>query len=294
MSLTREQPCGFALMQGKTIQIFLPDGNARGVRLAEITSRTVLAILVPRAHLDIASERPELSRVGLYFLVGEEEGGGQPLVYVGEAEDVLARLRQHNKGKDFWTFAVVVVSKTQSFTKTHVKYLESYCHEAIGRAGRFRVENTTLPARPFASESMEADLHDNFETMRVLVATLGYPLFDEITSSSKDDMLVCRGKEAEARGEYTEDGLVVFEGSSANLEEVRSAVGTWVTRIRDPLISAGVLKRDGTVYRFAANHVFASPSAAAVAVLGRNANGWIEWKFADGRTLSEVKRSDVA
>ncbi len=232
-------------MQGTTIQIFLPDGNARGVRLAEITSRTVLAILVPRAHLDIASERPELSRVGLYFLVGEEEGGGQPLVYVGEAEDVLARLRQHNKGKDFWTFAIVVVSKTQYFTKTHVKYLESYCHAAIERAGRFRLENTTLPARPFASESMEADLHDNFETMRVLVATLGYPLFDEIASSSKGNILVCRGKEAEARGEYTEDGL------------------------------------------------FASPSAAAVAVLGRNANGWIEWKFPDGRTLSEVKRSDV-
>jgi len=28
----------------KTIQIFLPDGNARSVRIAEITSRTVQAI----------------------------------------------------------------------------------------------------------------------------------------------------------------------------------------------------------------------------------------------------------
>ena len=280
-------------MPGKTIQIFLPDGNARGVRLADITSQTVLAILVPRAHLEIAAERPELSRVGLYFLVGEEEEGGQSLVYVGEAEDVLARLRQHNRSKDFWTSAIVVVSKTQSFTKTHAKYLESFCHEAIGRSGRFRLENTTVPARPFTSEAMEADLHDNFETLRVLVATLGYPLFDAITPSSKRDTLFCLGREAEAQGEYTEDGLVVFEGSSANLEEVKSAVGSWVTRVRDPLINAGVLRRDGSVYRFTANHVFASPSAAAVAVLGRNANGWTEWKFADGRTLSEVKRPDV-
>src|SRR5438874_7563747 len=56
---------------GKTIQIFLPDGNPRGVKIAEFTSRTVKAILVPRAQLDFACERPELEAVGLYFLAGE-------------------------------------------------------------------------------------------------------------------------------------------------------------------------------------------------------------------------------
>ena len=276
-------------MQGKTIQIFLPDGNARGLRLAEITSRTVLAIAIPRANLDVAANRPELSGVGIYFLIGDSEEG-QPLVYVGEAEDTLARLRQHNKGKDFWSTALAVVSKTQYFTKTHVKYLEWYCHEAMKRAERFQLENSTLPACPFVSESMKADLHDNFETIQVLAATLGYPLFDQIKPPARNAVLLCRGKEAEAKGEYTEDGLVVFAGSTANLEEVKSAAGTWVTRIRQPLIDAHILDRTGNVYRFAKNHVFRSPSAAAVAVLGRNANGWTEWKFADGRTLDEVKR----
>ena len=37
---------------GKTIQIFLPDGNPRSVKIAEITSRTVQAILIPRSKLD--------------------------------------------------------------------------------------------------------------------------------------------------------------------------------------------------------------------------------------------------
>ncbi len=279
-------------MQGRTIQIFLPDGNARGVRLADITSRTVLAIAIPRAHLDVAATRPELSGVGIYFLIGDSEEEGQPLVYVGEAEDTLARLRQHNKGKDFWSIALAIVSKTQYFTKTHVKYLEWYCHEAIQRAERFHLENSTLPACPFISESMKADLQDNFETIQVLAATLGYALFDEIKQPAKKDLLFCRGKEAQAKGEYTEDGLVVFAGSTANLEQVKSAAGTWVTRIRQPLIDARILERDGNVYRFAKNHVFRSPSAAAVAVLGRNANGWTEWTFADGRTLSDARRGD--
>ena len=40
----------------KTIQIFLPDGNPRGVKLAQITSRTVLAVHVSRSMLEVAAE----------------------------------------------------------------------------------------------------------------------------------------------------------------------------------------------------------------------------------------------
>ncbi len=45
---------------GKTIQIFLPDGNPRGVKVAEFTSRTIQAVLLPRAQLDFACTRGEL------------------------------------------------------------------------------------------------------------------------------------------------------------------------------------------------------------------------------------------
>lgn len=278
------------MSQGKNIQIFLPDGNPRGVKLSEITSRTVQVVLVPRAHLEIAARRPEVGAVGVYFLVGPGDGEAAPLVYVGEAEDCLARLRQHNNAKDFWQVALVCVSRTYHFTKTHVKYLEWYSHQAIARAGRYRLENPTAPSCPHVSEPMKADLEDNFEPLQVLTSALGYPLFDEIQHPAKGDMLYCRGKQAEAAGEYTEDGFVVFEGSTANLEEVKSAAGAWVSRIRSTLVESGTLVSADGVYRFARSQVFTSPSAAAVAVLGRNANAWLEWKFGDGRTLHEVVR----
>ncbi|MDP2000873.1 MAG: DUF4357 domain-containing protein [Rhodoferax sp.] len=41
------------------------------------------------------------------------------------------------------------------------------------------------------------------------------------------------------------------------------------------------------------DHLFSSPSMAAMAVMGRSANGWIEWKAANGKTLDEVKRQVV-
>ena len=65
----------------------------------------------PRAHLDAAAKRPELQQVGLYFLVGESDTEDRQLVYVGEAEDCVVRLRQHNKSKDFWRVALAVTSK---------------------------------------------------------------------------------------------------------------------------------------------------------------------------------------
>ncbi len=76
-------------VSGKTIQIFLPDGNPRSIKIAEITSRTVLAILIPRPKLDEASQRDELNNVGVYLLFGQTDAKAQ--VYVGEAENCLSR-----------------------------------------------------------------------------------------------------------------------------------------------------------------------------------------------------------
>src|SRR5215203_2111411 len=126
-------------MLGKTIQIFLPDGNPRSVKIAEITSRTVQAVLIPRANLDFAGTRGELSNVGVYFLIGSLEDEGKPLVYVGEAEDCFVRLKQQNKSKEFWSVALAIVSKTHYFTKTHVKYLEWYCYDTALKVNRYQV-----------------------------------------------------------------------------------------------------------------------------------------------------------
>lgn len=279
-------------IQGKTIQIFLPDGNPRGVKIAEITSRTVQAILIPRAHLDFACSRPEMENVGVYFLVADPEEGKKPLLYIGEAEECIPRIKQHNKGKDFWTSALVIVSKTRYFNKTHVKYLEWFCHEEVKRAGRFQLENAVIPTEPFASESIQSDLQDNFDTLKILVSTLGFPFFDEIKAPKTDEVLYVKGKGVAATGEYTEDGLVVFKGSTAYLKETPSA-GNTIRRIRASLVESGVLVKESDAYRFSTNYIFSAPSTAAGVVLGKNANGWVEWRYGDGRTLDKVKRETI-
>lgn len=274
---------------GKTIQIFLPDGNPRSIKLAEITSRTLQAILIPRAKLDEAKKREELRQCSVYYLIGASDEDVKQQIYVGEAEDAYTRLRQHNKAKDFWITTIAIVSKTHHLTKTHIKYLEWLSYKEAETVGRYVLENANVPSKPFVSESMEADLRDNFETIKLLVSTLGHPIFDKIAKPKKKDIIYCVGKDASAKGEYTEDGLVVFSGSKCNFNEVNSAKN-YVRNARQELIDEGILQQSGSVYEFKVNHIFSSPSRAAAVVLAREANGWIEWKYENGKTISEVHR----
>jgi hypothetical protein len=274
--------------KGKTIQIYLPDGNPRGIRLADITSRSILATSIPRSMMDTAQKRIELSNVGVYFLVGAEEGEDTK-VYVGEAENCLNRLKQHNKKLDFWQKAIVITSKSQEFSKSHVKFLESLCCEEANRIGRYELENGNSPKRPHVSEAVEDDLYDYYETLKVLVSTLGYPIFDEFKAPTRDEMLYCQSKSASATGEFVEDGFIVFKGSKCNLDETKG-VRVWVSKVRKELLEKKILQKEGNVFIFTKDHPFKTPSGAAATVLGRSSNGWKEWKYKNGKTLDEVKR----
>ena len=140
---------------------------------------------------------------------------------------------------------------------------------------------------------MEADLLDNYDTVKILLATLGYPIFEEIKKSleKKKEILFCKGKDANAEGDMVDDGFVVFKGSTANKEESNTA-GTWVTGTRKKLIDSKILVEEEGIYIFTEDYLFGSPSTAAATVLGRRANGWTEWKNDQGKTIDKLFRSD--
>lgn len=275
----------------KTIQIFLPDGNPRGIRIAAITSRTVQAIQIPRSSLHEAQARQEPHNVGVYFLFGESEESTKPVVYIGEAEDCYHRVKQHNQSKDFWNTAVVITSKIQSFTKAHIKYLEWYCYDQTKQTGRYRLENTSIPTKSYVPEPIIADLLDNFETMRVLLATLGFPIFEAVAEArARQTLYYCQGRGAEGRGVYVEDGFLILAGSQAAKTLTKSAQASWIKNLREGLLADGILVTGDKTLTFAEDYLFKSPSGAAATLLGRHTNGWIAWKTQAGRTLDELER----
>jgi hypothetical protein len=73
-----------------------------------------------------------------------------------------------------------------------------------------------------------------FDDLKLLIATLDFPIFEE-SKKDQSKIFICKGKDAYATGEYTEDGFLVFKDSKANLKESKTA-GTWVTGMRKNLI----------------------------------------------------------
>ena len=45
---------------------------------------------------------------------------------------------------------------------------------------------------------------------------------------------------------------------------------------------------------FTKDHLFQTPSGAAIALMDRRANGWIEWKNGEGLTLHQLQRESQA
>jgi len=78
----------------QTIQIFLPGGDPRGIRVAEITTRIVQAIEVPRSLLDNFIKMSESDQVAVYFLFGQSEDGTTNKVYIGQSGDLRSGIFQ--------------------------------------------------------------------------------------------------------------------------------------------------------------------------------------------------------
>lgn len=284
--------------QAKTLQIFLPSGDPQGIRVAEITTRIVRVIEIPRALLADFLRMPEAEQVGVYFLFGENEADGAPKAYIGQTGQLKQRLSQHQQGKGFWNRALVAVSLTNSLTNTHAGYLEWLSIQQAQQAARYLLDNGNAGGRPHTPAPLEADCTEIHATVRLLLATLGYPLFEPLARTEAvqqlDEVFVCRASGADARGLYTEEGFVVLTGSSGRLETVPSFQTHGYHRIREQLREQGVLAVEGERIRFTRDHLFQSPSGAAACVTGRTANGWIEWKDVSGRTLGDCKATPVA
>lgn len=284
-------------MVPKTIQIFLPSGDPRGIRIAEVTTRIVQAIEVPRSRLKEFFAMPESQQVGLYFLLGNTDSGDCPEVYIGQTGNLKQRLTKHNKSedKDFWDRVIVVLSRTNSLTQTHALFLEWHCLQAVRAAVRYSDENGNSGTRPHTPPPLEADCLEIFETASTLLATLGHPLFLPLSGSrpsEEQQIYYCRKSEADARGLYTEEGFVVLKGSSGRIEAVESFRDSRPNEKRQNLIASGVILEEAGRLVFQKDHLFSSPSLAATAVMASHANGWSVWVDGEGRALDHLRQED--
>src|SRR5260370_15430042 len=138
----------FLSRRGRTLKLYLVDGTPSGVITAELGVSSVQAAVASRTALPELIRREEATRTGIYLLVGPDPDlPSRQLVYVGEGDQVKTRLAAHDadETKEFFTRAVLIVSKDENLTKAHGRYLESRLNAAIRAARRTKLGNGTQP-----------------------------------------------------------------------------------------------------------------------------------------------------
>jgi hypothetical protein len=276
-------------MVSATIKLFLPRGDAKSLRTAEISNWSGKAIAAPRTELDSLLSREELARAGVYILLGTDPDTNGPQAYIGEAEIIGDRLRQH-KARE-WTSAIIFTSKDENLTKAHVRYLESRLLSEATEVRRFSLAQNQAGGSKLP-ESDREDMEVFLARIRQLLPVLGSDILTPIatvSAGSPSTQLFCRIKGLEARGQRTANGFVVFKASAAVLEERPSvAQSPYISAQRKQLLEVGALVAKSDRLLFTKDTEFSSPSTAAAIVRGGSANGLIEWKSADGKTLKQL------
>ncbi len=276
---------------GKTIKIFLIDGDPNGRMTCELSNWSGKAYKIPRIKIKDCSDRIDLVGTGVYLLFGRNDEGKEQ-VYIGEAESILKRLIQQLTQKEFWNEAIVFISKDENLNKAHIKYLENRLHEIAKSANRYILDNSVIPTQSSISEADRSEMEEFIEYIKMLVNTLGHKVFDEkreIKPKQKQaTFFIKAARGADGQGEPTSDGFVVFKGSKAAASIVASMTSNF-KNLREKLIKEGVLIDKKDYFEFSDDYIFSSPSTAAVIVMGRNANGLTEWKNKDSTTLRDYE-----
>ena len=280
-------------MPSATIKVFLPHGDPKRIKVAEISNWTGKAIAAPRSELQELLGREEAGNPGVYLLIGADPDTSDPAVYVGEAEEIRTRLKSHTS-KEFWVQVIFFVTKDENLTKAHIRYLEDQLIREAKEIGRVQLTNAQGSGSKLP-ESDRADMDVFLVHIRQLLPILGSdmltPIKDVGPTPKSKGTLFNQIKGVKASGVRTPNGFVVIKGSHAVPKERPSAAKQHpgYNYLRKSLIKDGTLVPDGKKLLFTRDVEFSSPSAAAAIIHGGGANGLLTWKDKHGRTLSDIE-----
>lgn len=291
-------------MKGRTVRIYLVDGTPSGVLTAEIMNWTGRVTVAPRSQLPDLATRSEVRRTGVYVLSGSSlDNPAQEMIYVGESDNVWERLAYHNRdaSKEFWNRTVIITSKDENLTKSHVRYLESQLIQAAVDAKRVDLANGTNPEPTSLPEPDIADMDGFLEQIQMLLPVLGFnfatPLQEagagRATAESPLLTITYGGSTAEAQEINAE--FVVFKGATARKRHTPSLAPSLI-QMRQQLRQEGKLAdgSDPEYWTFTQNVPFSSLSTAAAVVGGAQLNGRTAWHLKEtGQTYGDWQEAQV-
>jgi len=274
---------------GKTIESFLVNGTADSLITAELSNWNGKAIKIPRTEV-LTCSREDLRGIGIYFLICQDNNGIDS-VYIGEAEVIHDRLKQHisdhQSGKEsyYWNTAVAFIGR--DLNKALIRFLENRLVETARECGQYIVLTKNTYKNTVLKESQIASMEEFIENVKVLMSALGYKVLVPVPQPTDNTTyLYCKGSGANAKGFTSSGGFTVLKGSLVSTHTVPSMEvhARSMYKLRTAMENEGIIVDNV----FTRDYEFSSPSSASTVVLGRSSNGNVDWKTIDGTKLKNI------
>lgn len=281
---------------GKAIELFLVNGTADSLVIAELSNWNGKAIKIPRIEVTNC-KRDDITGPGVYFLFCKEDDDSRS-VYIGESESVQERLIQHirdysaEKEKYYWNTAVIFFGR--DLNKASIRFLEDRLVQIARQSKRVKVLTKNTYSKTVMKESQIAVMEEFIENIKILINALGYnilePAAQSVSPSMSDDrMLYLKMGGANATGIVTTEGFVVFAGATVNEKTSEKSLSKGAVALRKKHFDAGRVKELKTTEDI----LFSSSSAAADFVTGYSVSGPANWKDSAGKTLKEIEAAET-
>ena len=282
---------------GKSIELFLVNGTADSLIIAELSNWNGKAIKIPRIEVS-SCNRDDITQAGVYFLFCKEDDGSDS-VYIGEAENIKDRLVQHlrdyqsEKEKYYWSTAVVFIGR--DLNKALIRYLENRFVEIARASKRYLVLTKNTYRNTVMKESQIAVMEEFVDNVKILINALGYKVLEPFAqvdpSNDKvdDKLLYITSGSVNATGKVTAEGFVVFAGATLNEKMSVRSLSAGMQKQRQKLFDSSKVNNFVTTEDI----LFSSSSATADFILGYSVSGPRTWKTKDGRTLKELEDKQV-
>jgi len=281
---------------GKSIELFLANGTADSLIIAELSNWNGKAIKIPRLEVSDC-KRDDLKEPGVYFLFCKEEDNTDS-VYIGESENVKERLVQHIRDysaeteKYYWTTAVVFIGR--DLNKALIRYLEDKLVSEARKAKRYNVLTKNTYSKTVMKESQIAAMDEFIDNVKILINALGYKVLepmvisDPATKIDNEKLFITAGN-TNAEGYVTTEGFVLLSGATINEKTSEKSLGKGMVALRNKLMNSDKVKNFVTTEDI----LFSSSSAAADFVTGYSVSGPMTWKNAAGKSLKEIEAENT-
>ena len=284
-----------------TVYTKLLDKSLSGARIIDMGStRTCQLYVIPREQLTLVSKEKLLHQYCFYVLLGQTQDG-TPKAYIGQSNDFLHRVKDHQSKKDFWDTALVFVSKANEVYASEVLFLEYLGIKKAMEAGTYSLdENKQIPQKPSIAPDKENDMELFIEEIMFLTKFYGRDIFEPSEDSSQTEtheqphtfyMDAPKSGVKAALDYYPSDNRYVIKAGSRIHAKAAKSIPAAIRKRREELFSIpSIMHPEGDFYvlRMDVELLTTSPSAAASFCTGTAMQGTTAWIDAEKKSFANV------